>query len=166
MESTGVYVDELLDMLRKDEGLMLKPYKCPAGKKTIGYGFNMEANKLPDFIDHYLVQHGFIATEMAEYLLDKKLTEVITEVKAILRSFGDPAKDIWKELTPRRRGVVVMMAYNMGTGFLVGSHKWPKFSAALYSNDTEEVCREMKDSAWYSQVGERAVKLVEMYRKG
>jgi lysozyme len=160
MESTGVYVDELLGMLREDEGLKLKPYKCPAGKKTIGYGFNMEANKLPDFIDHYLMQHGFIATEMAEYLLDKKLTEVINEVKAVL------PKDVWKALTPRRREVVVMMAYNMGNGFLEGSHKWPKFCAALYSNNTEEVCREMKNSAWHSQVGERAVKLIEMYRKG
>lgn len=161
MESIGVYVDELLDMLRKDEGLKLKPYKCPAGKKTIGYGFNMEANKLPDFIDHYLVQHGFIATEMAEYLLDKKLTEVINSVKAAL-----PA-DVWKALTPRRREVVIMMAYNMGDGFLKeGKHHWPKFCAALYSNNTEEVCKEMKDSAWYHQVGDRAVDLIAMYRKG
>ena len=104
METTGVYVDEILDMLREDEGLVLKPYKCPAGKKTIGYGFNMEVNKLPDFIDHYLMQHGFISTEMAEYLLDRKVTEVIRDVKAAL-----PA-EAWKVLTPRRRGVVVMMA--------------------------------------------------------
>lgn len=166
MGPTGVYVDEILDMLRKDEGLKLKPYKCPAGKKTIGYGFNMEANKLPDFIDHYLMQHGFIATEMAEYLLDRKLTEVINEVKQILRSLGDPPKDIWKELTPRRRGVIVMMAYNMGTGFLEGSHRWPKLHNALMTPGYEDDIREMTDSAWYHQVGDRAVQLIEMYRKG
>ena len=80
METAGVYVDEIMDMLREDEGLVLKPYRCPAGKKTIGYGFNMDANPLPDFIDHYLMQHGFISTEMAEYLLDRKVTEVITDI--------------------------------------------------------------------------------------
>ena len=160
METTDVYVDEILDMLREDEGLVLKPYKCPAGKKTIGYGYNMEANKLPDFIDHYLMQHGFISTEMAEYLLDRKVTEVIRDVKAAL-----PA-EVWKVLTPRRRGVVVMMAYNMGTGFLHGARRWPRFCAALYANHTEAVCREMEDSAWYQQVGVRAKKLISMYRKG
>lgn len=160
METAGVYVDEVLEMLRDDEGLMLKPYRCPAGKKTIGYGFNMDANPLPDFIDHYLMQHGFISTEMAEYLLDRKITEIIRDVKASL-----PA-DAWKALTPRRRGVVVMMAYNMGTGFLKGPHRWPRLNAALLANHTEAVCREMEDSAWYQQVGARAKKLIEMYRKG
>ncbi len=160
MEGTGVYVDEILDMLREDEGLVLKPYKCPAGKKTIGYGYNMEANKLPDFIDHYLMQHGFISTEMAEYLLDRKVTEVIKEVRAAL-----PA-GAWKALTPRRRGVVVMMAYNMGIGFLKGLRRWPRFNAALEANHTEAVCREMEDSSWFHQVGGRAANLINMYRRG
>lgn len=160
METTGVYVDEILDMLREDEGLVLKPYKCPAGKKTIGYGFNMEANKLPDFIDHYLMQHGFISTEMAEYLLDRKVTEVIKEVKAAL-----PA-DFWKSLTPRRRGVFVMMAYNMGIGFLKGAHRWPDLHEAIMTPGLEDDIREMIDSDWYDEVGGRAKKLIEMYRKG
>ncbi|HOE90389.1 MAG TPA: lysozyme, partial [Candidatus Cloacimonadota bacterium] len=30
-------------MLKKHEGLVLKPYKCSAGKLTIGYGRNLEA---------------------------------------------------------------------------------------------------------------------------
>lgn len=29
---------ELLDLIRKHEGLRLSPYRCPAGKATIGYG--------------------------------------------------------------------------------------------------------------------------------
>ena len=69
------------------------------------------------------MQHGFISTEMAEYLLDRKIAEIIKDVKASL------PEDVWKVLTPRRRGVVVMMAYNMGTGFLKGPHRWPRLNA-------------------------------------
>lgn len=34
------------ELLKELEGLYLKPYQCPAGKWTIGYGDNLEANGL------------------------------------------------------------------------------------------------------------------------
>jgi lysozyme len=160
IEATGIFTDEMLEMIRKDEGLVLKVYKCPAGKKTVGYGHNIEAKGLPKFIDHYLMTHGFITTEMAEFMLDQDVSMVIDEVKDAL------PKEVWDALTPRRRMVLVMMAYNMGVGYLTGPHKWPKLCDAIHANDTEETCRQMKDSKWYHQVGDRAVRLIEMYRKG
>jgi GH24 family phage-related lysozyme (muramidase) len=37
---------EAKELLKELEGLYLKPYQCPAGKWTIGYGDNLEANGL------------------------------------------------------------------------------------------------------------------------
>jgi len=35
-------VQRLINLLKKHEGLRLKPYKCTAGKLSIGYGRNLE----------------------------------------------------------------------------------------------------------------------------
>ena len=48
--------DELLAQVKIEEGLRLKTYLCPAGRRTIGYGRNLDAmpyfegNKIPDEI--------------------------------------------------------------------------------------------------------------------
>ena len=39
-------ISEAEELLKELEGLYLKPYRCPAGKWTIGYGDNLEANGL------------------------------------------------------------------------------------------------------------------------
>ena len=43
------------ELLKKFEGFRLKPYKCPAGKWTIGYGRNLEAKGLTyDEVKHII----------------------------------------------------------------------------------------------------------------
>jgi hypothetical protein len=49
----GINVDRVKKWVRLDEGLILHVYRCPAGKRTIGYGYNLEANKLPEFIESF-----------------------------------------------------------------------------------------------------------------
>jgi len=39
-------ISEAKELLKELEGLYLDPYQCPAGKWTIGYGDNLEANGL------------------------------------------------------------------------------------------------------------------------
>ena len=44
------------------EGLSLKPYRCPAGKLTIGYGHNLEANGISEEIANQqraVLQHSY-----------------------------------------------------------------------------------------------------------
>lgn len=160
MPEQGIPIDEMLAMIRKDEGLVLKKYKCPKGFWTIGFGFNLEANKLPDFINWYFVKHDVITDEMAEYLLDVKVSDSIRDCKAALPS------GVWDSLTPRRRMVLVMMTYNMGAGFLKGPRMWPDLHKALLTPGYEDDIREMTDSLWYDEVGGRAKRLIEIYRQG
>ena len=64
----------------------------------------------------------------------------------------------WIKLTPGRQEVFLNMAYNLGM---------PKFLrfrdplAAAAVGDIEAVCREMKDSLWYHEVGDRADRLID-----
>ena len=45
------------------EGLSLKPYRCPAGKLTIGYGHNLEANGISEEIANQLLHEDLDKSE-------------------------------------------------------------------------------------------------------
>jgi len=167
-DNGGVAIDQIKAMLRKDEGLSLKVYKCPAGKKTVGYGHNIEARPLPQYIAFYLSEHGEITLEMAEYLLDMDITLAVEAAKKIIMSPG------WMWLTPNRRAVMVMMVFNIGAAGFLNFHG---MRAAIAARDVEGVCQHMRSSKWYRQLGgdpigtddgkeERPEHLIKMFREG
>lgn len=153
----GVNIDRLKQSLRIDEGKILHVYKCPAGKKTIGYGFNIEANKLPDFIEFYLAEHGEITEEMAEWLLDRKVMECVDAVKETLT----PAT--WSWLTEIRREVLVQMVYNIG---VVGFRKFKGTLKSIEEHDIPGAVRGLKGSLWHRQLPTRSGRLIKEFERG
>ena len=125
---------------RRYEGLRLKPYTCPAGHLTIGYGHNLE-NGIPP--------------EVAEVLLQADLSYAQMEVGGNLP---------WaNELDEVRQFVLVDMCFNMGIAKLL---TFKKFLAALQTKNYVTAAQEMLDSRWAGQVGRRAVELAEMMKTG
>lgn len=122
---------ELKDLLLLHEGLRLKPYRCPAGKLTIGVGRNLE-------------DIG-ITWEEASYLLEKDIERVTKEATASFPWFH--------ALSERRKMVILSMLFNLGMGRFVG---FRKFTKALEEKDYKKAAREMMHSKWAEQVGERA----------
>jgi lysozyme len=130
----------LLDHIKVAEGFRAKPYTCPAGKLTIGYGFNIEDRGIPE--------------EVAEFWLAHELAE--TKMELWRSGFGT-------NISPARLHVLYDMAYNMGVPRL---RQFKKMFAALSVHDYETASLEMLDSKWARQVGNRAKKLSEIMRKG
>lgn len=122
------------------EGMRLKPYRCPAGKLTIGVGRNLEAKGL--------------TKEEALILLRNDIAETTNQ----LQTYAWYAR-----LDPIRQKVLVDMAYNLGVGGLL---KFRKMIAALERGDYEGAADQMLDSRWAEQVGMRATRLAEMMRSG
>ncbi|MEN6305787.1 MAG: glycoside hydrolase family protein [Armatimonadia bacterium] len=149
----GLNIDLLFDRLRIDEGLVLKVYKCPAGKRTIGYGHNIEAKGLPDYIEHHLASHGSITREMAEYLLDQDLSEAIRQAQKSIT----PAA--WEKLTPDQRGALVLMAYQMGGP---GLRKFKMMIASIELHDIPGAVKCGADSDWYRNHTARAERTLRM----
>lgn len=130
-----------IERTKRYEGLSLKPYKCPAGYITIGYGHNLEANG--------------ITQEMAEELLKTDLAYARMEVGAKLP---------WSaKLNDARQYVLVDMAFNMGISRLL---TFKKMLAALKEGFWERAAHEALDSKWAKQVGRRAKELAEIIRTG
>ena len=152
------------------EGIRLKPYKCPAGKWPIGVGRNLEDTGLTDeeqqeilgtcnltkkqVID-LLKIHG-ITERQAERLLSNDIKRIYTELVQNHGSWFNPMDAV-------RQKVVIDMVFNLGmAGFL----KFEKMIRQLELRNYQEASEEMKKSKWYSQVGERGIRLVRMMATG
>jgi len=134
-------LDILKDELIRDEGLKLKPYRCTAGKLTIGVGRNLD-------------DVGISASE-ASMLLEHDINRVITQLNLHL--------PWWANLTEARQRVLVNMTFNLG---IVGLLKFKNTLALIQAGKYQDAAKAMLQSKWASQVGERARRLAKMMGEG
>ena len=133
--------DDLRSMLVLHEGLRLRPYKCTAGKMTIGVGRNLDDNGITQ----------------AEALL--MLENDIIAVEADL----DRTWPWWRQMSEARHQVLADMCFNLGMGKLGG---FVNTLAAMKRGDYDAAAAGMLNSLWASQVGRRAQRLAKMMREG
>jgi lysozyme len=133
--------DLLKDELVRDEGLKLKPYRCTAGKLTIGVGRNLD-------------DVGISASE-AMLLLEHDINRVIAKL-----SYHLPW---WSSLSENRQRVLANMAFNLGIDGLL---KFKNTLSHIQNGNYSEAAKAMLESKWAKQVGERAVRLSKMMEAG
>lgn len=126
-----------LDIIKFDEGLELKPYRCPAGKLTIGYGHNLDDNG--------------ITKEIAEFIFKSDVTAVAQELRNVF-AFYDNLSEV-------RQGVLLNMAFNMGIPKLLG---FKKMIAALEANNYLRAAQELVDSKAARELPKRYQRLYQM----
>lgn len=128
------------DLIR-DEGLELRPYKCTAGKVTIGIGRNLD--------------DVGITREEAMHLLHNDLDRVSAEL--------DRAFPWWRDLSEARQRALANMAFNLGVPRLSG---FRRMTAALQEGRYDDAAREALDSRWAQQVGARSQRIAALIREG
>jgi lysozyme len=134
-------MDKLTNLLVLHEGLKLKPYRCTAGKLTIGIGHNLDAKG--------------ITPDQAYAIFRDDMTDVARELERRIP---------WiVQLDEVRAAVLADMAFNLGVDGLL---KFPATLALVQSGKYIEASLEMLDSAWAKQVGKRATRLSEMMATG
>lgn len=132
--------DTLRQSLMKHEGLKLTPYKCTAGKTTIGYGRNLD-------------DVGITNAEAAA-MLESDIDRCISEL--------DRTRPGWQSHDSARQNVLIEMVFNLGMPRLLGfTNMW----AAIDRKNYAQAASEMLNSRWATQVGQRAKTLAEIMRK-
>ena len=131
-------LEPLIEQLKRHEGLRLKPYRCSAGKLTIGYGRNLE-------------DRGINETE-AEFML-----------RADAEESWEWAATEFPELDEVRLAVIANMHFNLGPTRLRLFHNMYK---ALRNGAYTMAAEEMLDSLWARQVGKRAKELATQMKTG
>jgi lysozyme len=134
-------MSKLIEQLKRQEGLRLKPYKCTSDKLTIGYGRNLESNGIS--------QHE------ANHMLENDILKVIAELQNRLEWFS--------VIDKVRSDVLANMAFNMGVAGLL---KFKNMLAAIELGDYATAGYEMLDSKWAKQVGGRAEELSRQMVRG
>lgn len=159
-DQTKVRLAEQLKRHEQDGKIALHPYKCPAGKLTIGWGHNYQDKPLLPDIAAHLKQNGEITPIMA----DRQLIADINDAEHSAQT----KCPVYDDLGGVRQAVIVNMAFNMGDGFITAGSKayWPVFNDCLSRLDFQGVVKSMKNSRWYRQVGNRAKELMAQMGKG
>ena len=141
VQQTLMALTPLQALLIKHEGLRLKPYKCTAGRTSIGVGRNLDDNGITE------------GEAMA--MLDRDIAVTVSALRDEFLWFAD--------LDRTRKDAVISLGFNMGCRKL-GTFK--KFIAAMVAKQYETAAAEILDSAYATQVGKRAIELAGMIRTG
>lgn len=131
----------MIRQLRLHEGERLKPYRCTAGKLTIGVGRNLE-------------DRGISTAESAVLLAN----DIDAHWRELVRALP------WVEnLDEVRQRVLLDMAFNLGIAGLLG---FKNTLATIKAGDFQKGAAMMLDSRWAGQVGQRADRLAVMMATG
>ncbi len=136
-------MSRLIEQLKRHEGFSSKPYRCTAGRLTIGYGRNLDANGITE--------------EEADRMLSSDLADVVRVLSVRLPIYNDPT------VSHVRLSVLDNMAFNLGVSGLL---QFKKMIAAFEKRDYDTAAKEMLNSKWAKQVKGRAVELSEQMRTG
>lgn len=133
--------EKLIAQLLTDEGLRLKPYKCTAGKTSIGCGRNLD-------------DVGISKAE-AMALLENDIDNCARDL--------DRSLPWWRDMDDARRNVLLNMTFNLGIARLLG---FKNTLALMKAKRYDAAAAAMLDSKWADQVGMRAARLAKIMRTG
>ncbi len=133
--------DRVKESIKKHEGFSLECYNDTEGHPTVGWG-----HLLREPLDHPITE------KQAELWFEADFAEAVEDAKAVCETKEVP----WHALSDARKEVLVEMAFNLGRTRL---SKFNRAFAALSYMNWPEAARELMDSKWANQVGNRAVTL-------
>jgi lysozyme len=136
-------VSNLIEMLKRHEGVRPKVYVCSAGYETIAVGRNISESGLG------------LSDDEIDYLLTNDIDRVVSELDSTFSWF--------KRLNPARKDAMISICFNLGLTRLL------KFKNALSFMESEDYIMagmEFDNSLWSKQVGQRAEELCQMIESG
>ena len=135
---------DIKKQLMRDEGNVPYAYKDSLGYWTIGVGFLIDKEK-----------GGRLPDAVRDFWLEYEINDKAKQLRARLPLFED--------LNKARQDALVNMAFNLGVNGLLG---FKNTLALLRMGRYKEAAKEMLDSQWANQVGDRAKRLSKQIETG
>ena len=133
-------MNDLISMLKRHEGLRLKPYLCTADQLTIGYGRNLESMGISRY--------------EAEVMLVSDIERCYNELEVFGWFVG---------LDIVRQEAMVDLLFNLGLPRFLG---FKKMIRHLSNKEYSQAAAELLNSRYAIQVGDRANELAYMLERG
>lgn len=132
---------DVVEYIKSNEGLRLEPYKCTAGKLTIGYGRNLDDRGITE--------------DEADILLMNDICDAKIDCDLLFHDFNN--------LTTDRQACLVDMMINLGHSRL---SKFVKMIRAVNKKQYLLAAEELLDSRYAKQVPNRAKRNAKLMREG
>ena len=139
---TEALMNRIKAQLVRHEGLRLKPYRCTAGKLTIGIGRNLDDRGISQKEAYAMLERDIQDCE--QWLIDE-------------------IPEVYNKLDEVRQSVLLNMCFNLG---IKGLLEFKNTLSFIGAGDWERAANNMLASKWAKQVGMRAIELSELMRKG
>ena len=123
----NVQINRMIDVLIKHEDIRLKPYRCTAGRLTIGIGRNLDDNG--------------ISRQEAVHLCINDILNCVSDLKTIFPR--------WSEFSENRQIALVDMRFNLG---YKGFRSFKNMITAIRLDDWVTAIKEATDSKWFTDV--------------
>ena len=133
-------IDDLINDLKRDEGLKLSAYQDHLGFWTIGYGRLIDGRR-----------GGGISKEEAEYFLKNDVDDVVSALRVKL--------DFWNDLPQNVKRALCNMAFQLGINGLLGFKNSLEF---IKRGDWKNAGINLRKSKWYKQTPVRAERVIKM----
>lgn len=135
---------QLIETLKRHEGVRSHAYKCSENMITVGVGRNLDENGGIGLSDDEI-----------EYLLLNDIERCDEELE---NAYG-----WYRTLSKPRRDAMINLCFNLGLTKLRG---FVKALEAMSRGQYDVAADEFMDSRWATQVGDRAVEVTELIRTG
>ena len=135
-----MYLTIAKEQLIKHEGYRERLYTDSEGVPTIGIGRNLLKG---------------LSRDEVFYLFNNDVKEAESTARKLVPVFD--------QLSDNRKAVILNLAFNLGETRL---SKFVKALNAINNLRYEEAAKELKNSLWYHQVGDRSKELIQQWKKG
>ena len=132
------------ERIKLHEGFRDHVYLDSLGKLTCGWG-------------HHLYPGSKVPVEVCDIFFKQDLRAAEHDYQTLIGT------SLREKLNVCRGHVIVEMVFNMGIQKVL---QFRKMWSAIYDGDFDRAAAEMLASTWASQVGQRAITLAELMRKG
>jgi len=153
------YISDAKNMVIRHEGKRNKIYFDTKNIPTIGIGFNLQREDAKEKIEQFglnfsniLSGKELLSDEQINILFEENFNEAIERANSFLPDFEQYPSEI--------KSIIVDMAFNLGNKLF----DFVNFRTALINKDYENASKEMINSKWYGQVGNRSKELVNMVK--
>lgn len=141
----------LVEWLKLEEGFRARPYRCSAGRKTVGYGRNLEAHPIP--------ARNWTSSPCTQAEAEDWLREELARLYFELRK----RRPVIETLDVVRSAALMNMAYQLGVGGVMQFRRmWDALAAEKWTLAADHAM----DSRWAIQTPNRARRVAHALMSG
>ena len=145
--------DTVKDFLELNEGNENTPYQDTLGNWTVGIGHYI-GKTLPERFKNADGTPKTLTDNQVKILFEKDYKEHKEDAARL---------PMYSQLDNKGKQALIDLTFNMGNE-VFNENKWPKFFAALQNKDLKTAAKELKNSKWYDQVGDRAPRVIKLIK--